>query len=210
MLLLVLAVHAQQPELPQQFHAVQGVAVNPLAPKVVPAKNFTRERWFDATANKELTIATFEDGSLEGQFIDVGADRQCNFEAADAAMNISCTCQPIPFPQPLVNAPQGVMVGLTERAAAWAAGRNVTCETWEQSAKVPGSMVKPTPVTETCRRFVEHAAPHRDVGGECTVCAATQAACTSPSATWLTRSPMLRYAVGAPNPATLAAPPACS
>ena len=231
-LLVVLCSSAGALVLPQQFTSVEHVSVNPAAPKVVPGANFTRERWFDAAAGRALTVATFAGtGATEGQFIDVGADRQCNFHSSSSSSsssssndngnggadklsqnNVSCQCQPIPAPYPLANPPPpGTLLGLAVRQPAWASppGANVTCEVWSLSVTVPGSIARPAPATETCHRFVEHAPPHREAGAECWVCAAAERAC-GPGAPWLTAAPFLAYVPGAPDPAVLVAPPQCA
>jgi hypothetical protein len=217
MLLFAVLVHAAffpPTPLPQQFYLKETILVN-AQPRVLPAANFTREVWFDAKAGKELTVATHDQGGIEGQFVDVVNVRQCNFHtvpgSADAS-NITCSCQKIPFAVPLVNQlnANAQMIGLQDKIAAWA-NKSVSSEVWQVVATIPGSIAKPIPVIETCNRFIEHDAPHRDVAMECYVCPKTSApvkACAS-TAQWLERMPFPVYKVGPPSPSVLIPPPQC-
>jgi hypothetical protein len=70
-----------------------------------------------------LTVATFDKaGSIEGQFVDEGGNRQCNFQTAPGstdASNITCSCQKIPVPAPLINSLSisAHMVGLQNKVS---------------------------------------------------------------------------------------------
>jgi hypothetical protein len=97
----------------------------------------------------------------------------------------------------------------SRKLAAWA-NKSISCEVWQVVAVVSGSIAKPTPVIETCNRFIEHKAPHRDVATECYVCPATTPvkAC-GPAATWLEHMPVSAYEVGPPDPTLLVPPSQC-
>jgi hypothetical protein len=199
--------------LPQQFHSREMIAINPIAPHPFPAANFSRERWFDATAGQTKTVATYKDGSTEGQFVDVPNDRQCSFQStAGDSDDVTCRCQKIPVgPHPLTNqlSLAATFTGLAQKLA-WGMPNATTCEVWQVFTVVPGSIAKPSPVIETCDRFVEHAPPHRDVTVECSVCPVTSPAqpCGS-GAEWLERAPFAVYEAGPPSRAALRPPPQC-